>query len=226
MKLHEIANPVIHTKSTQTTLRSYRDEVEDDQSISAGSYGFVRPVRHDPHVIQKLDIDVMDGNFGDDPFLRYIEAIIDLSGENPYVPVVHRVKRLTNATNPKARRGVYRNSYVIEKLVDHYDLKKEFDNSYHKELDPYDMLRHQWEVMFYPSAGVDSWDKMCQVMRKAIVRDDYDRIQDDRLADVLSIINQLYTDPAYDCIVDLHPGNCMIRRGRTGLQVVITDPLT
>lgn len=181
-----------------------------------GLFGYVKK-GGDPFLINKKSH--MFTNLENDGYFTYIKYIVDnkLSEKNPYFPRVYEIKTFTDNNQNK------RYSIKLETLIDLNDLDEDelynLINNLFKDADAHiaemksaTNVKQQKTILFF-------------VLEDLIKSSDLNLYsKDELLYDAIKIIRTIKASSGFEW--DLHAGNMMARRGKTGLQLVITDPLS
>lgn len=210
---------------TTTQEKQYRGRFNDKpkntapvaNEIGLGAYSKVRQHRHDPHMVTKQHHSPKAAKL--DKFNQFAKFVIENKlTDNPHFPRLYNVTKITD------NKGDYVYKYDIEKLENLYELdKNELFNIYetHFERDSRDM--HKISKM----TAMDIADQIAYEIEDGI-DGTTGIVKSESLAQALSILNKYLREVRYsedrETINDIHAENVMIRRGKYGYQLVITDP--
>lgn len=223
-QLVSTATKELRTRSGQPVRRVFNNHTAADKQ---GSFSYVKPDSTDPHMVNKYQI----SHTRNDPYWKFIthmhqEGMMD----NPYLPKVYK------HTVVKDQNDNSKNTATIEKLqpiqsatpadrfhIFHRVFGEEFSNS---ELgkrylsnprlsgDNYDDERASMAALNFVFGTIE---------RVIIGQEDTTSVDDPDLIDAIKFIAKV--KQKYNATSDLHAENFMLRRGPTGVQLVILDPL-
>lgn len=213
MKLFEIVNVKDNPNLEQP---------DAEQEIGSGHYAKVANDPKDPHMVRK-------STPTDDPYNLYLDWLInnDAMSNNPYFPRVYE----QNSANgqrvlqmEKLREFKTMNSRELETLIQRLyggevslaDMKQGYMDRFSWKKDLSDI---ESKLDKSPSIAVADY------IRNSVKGGEFrDEVKDPMFSKALSIVRSLAMN--HSKTVDLHSGNFMIRRGPTGPQLVIIDPLS
>lgn len=206
----------------------------DRKQLGSGHYSTAK-ANKDPHLITKYK-----KNFSDtekDPYWEYVDMVINNKlWENPYFPRIYKKHTYVDQKNQKlpkvemekldgsATLNKKEVEYLIEKIVDpSSNLFSENVKSHFPEDKwyPYNMTRIICRIIMANVIGF----KKASVYAEGKEIDIDTRIKDTKLIQAIKALIEFrkYHPTAS---VDLHTGNVMVRRGPTGVQLVLTDPFS
>lgn len=237
MKIYELIEGQLvpsHTKHSDEPLElpndnsSIRDKQEADElekygAQAAGSYYMGKSHPQDPHMYHKKLILPTDQQ---DPVFAYYQAIEQLKGSNPWLPLVYKTEVAKDPSNPQITQP----SYEMERLYDFTEVPsrlvmdtirhivngeqrtpkiEKFINKINKATDVQKRLYLYVDLLL---------DILLRGSTKEI------NIQDPNLKQACDIVYTIYkSNPQFR--PDLHSGNIMWRKTSFGIQPVIVDPI-
>lgn len=207
MKINEIFDTTNKERTVNDITNYDRDYWSNRQGeIDRGKFSSVLPKKSDPHMVRKIP-NKAESELENDAYYVYMNTIVEqkIAQSNPFAPRVYRINRLKSATGKKY-------TIEMERLIPIDDIDA-------------DELREYGERLFgTPEEDYDyaeTWyfaDKISEIQK-------YGRKSNDEnlnsLMDIISNIMKVHLQ----FLEDIHDGNIMFRRGKTGIQLVITDPL-
>lgn len=227
MKLHEIFDP-------STKLIDIRSKEKDGNLkypknfLARGTFSNVTSTK-DEHLIQKTSIKNPTEDRYTDAFWDYANEIIksEIWKSNPYFPRFYSIKEYKTNNVP-----LYKG--IIEKLESFNKISPDILVGWMNKV--FDMDKIQTSefgktVIYYINNNKDNSNDdnlkyyisalLIKVLRDYNLYLEY--IKDKKFIEALGWIKQL--SDKLKASHDLHEGNVMFRRGSTGIQLVITDPL-
>lgn len=213
MKLHEI----VQTKDNPNLTGP-----DPENTIGAPSaFAKVGNDPDDPHMVKK-------STPMNDPYNYYLQWLMDndAMSSNPYFPRVYE----------KRDQGDQRH-LQMEKLQEFNTLSDQeleaMTNRLLKDVTVEDTIQSHLKDYSWSSninkiernVRADPATAVANYIKKSVNENDFrDKIKDPMFAKALSVVRSLAMN--FDKYADLHSGNFMIRRGPTGPQLVIIDPLS
>lgn len=216
MKLNEIFD-------TETRERQVDDLRASDKpygyssgkrgELGSGKFSRVKDKKSDPFMVQKIPNKAEDA-LSNDAYYCYIAVIVKrkIAQENPFAPRVYKINHFLGNDGSK--------KYTIdmEKLISAKDIGKDDIKAYASTL----FADSDGANGSYPIGDADDLaDKVNDIVHGNLSTND----QLNSLIDIIKDIKSTATKHNKTFYWDLHSGNMMFRRGKNGLQLVITDPL-
>lgn len=199
---------------------------KDDSHIDhgEGAWGTVKDNPNDPFMVRKtskipkdrenFDSEKIDGYWA---FIRGIQNNEKLKN-NPFLPRIYGVKKLRDINGKVIMRA------DMEKLVESIDIDGELLLRYINGI--VDMPQVEAVLNAMKNSEEVNVRRVLELftglLENATETKNYQRIKNKYLIEAIDYIHGLTTD----YVLDLHEGNIMFRRGTTGIQLVITDPLS
>lgn len=208
MKLNEIFDTKTRERETPNIGRYNGSDAEQS---SGGAYGYVVPDKHDSHMVRKRPHGSTNNN---DAYYNYIKYIVDnkIAQHNPYAPRVYKINKF------KSSDGRIRYDIQMEKLIDFKKIDKEELITFIKDFVPSDKIPNDLEEYDSYSTAIVLAGYIEKMYRN-------NTPIDENMAEIFSIITKLRRE--LSAALDLYnTGNTLFRRTPTGLQLVITDPLS
>ena len=226
--LELVQTNVSHEKRDRLHDTSYKGEK------GAGYYSAVDSDPEDPHMVKKRSINPMQSD-EHDAYRFFIDQLIDndFINRNPYFPRVYDVKGMTDD------QGRHANEYRMEELIPHRDVSEEELLSMMDRIFNDTDIKSRWDdyTSKINSEGgafrdIPSLDKIqlriTHNIENAIYRGDFSNIKDETMVEAGKMLNTIMdnadTDGDKQLMLDFNKDNIMYRRGKYGLQPVITDP--
>ncbi len=213
--LLELIDTQVQDKSYRGQFKNPESQTRSSRELGAGSFAKTREHPSDPHMVTKQHHGPHEASR--DGFVHWAAYLIhNKLFDNPHFPRLYNVKRFKDANG----KEMYK--YDVEKLESIEDGrigKEALLSIIDQNLDLPDDER--------PSYDHYSADELSRLLAAHIdsAIHGYEReiIKSDSLRDAISKIEE-YRKQNPKTIVDLHDGNIMVRRGKYGLTLVITDP--
>lgn len=197
---------------------------DDSKAIGQGAFAWAEP-KDDDH-----EVDVKSYNFEkptEDAKQLYYNAIEDLVGGNPYVPVVYNRHETTNS---KKR---IKNDYTMEKLLPYNSVDprrlliavnqtlEDCGSIVSPEAkDKFASLLNSNDSNLTTRIIDQTMYVFTKLLGNALKRPE---LTQGHLSEVAARIKDIVNE--YDLFIDMKPDNVMFRRTKYGLQLVITDPV-
>lgn len=214
-QLLELVTPTRTQRNTNLNLRRGDDNARD--VLGQGLYSTVKNDRTDPHMVRKHHHAPLDDHWNDG-FIDFINYLIDNNLSSVNLP------RIYDVTEIKDRDGKKIYKYKVEKLIPSDDISLDellalVNRTVKGELN-YDKHTSKEflksEILY----------QLGSLFEKAVESGDYSRIADEEMVNTLQIIANFKKNSATPPDIDIaNPSNIMFRRGRYGLQLVISDPI-
>ena len=228
MRLDEL----VKTNFKQNPVNDYEENGEDPlvryeknkDDPTVGRYSQVKPDTNDPHMVNKKSFDPIKDLETNDGYFYYINKISEsgIADGNPYFPRVYDVNVYRDST------GKATFDAKIEKLEHSDNLSeeelllvanhcfKDFEDAMKRKAAYGGTLERK-----IPTKKLLILKTISMLLYDSLRHQGY--VKDPMLADAMKFIDELYRkNKKVD--EDLHEDNFMFRRGRYGLQLVITDP--
>ena len=226
-------NELVKTNFNQKLVKDYEENGEDpnvryamnQDDPTVGRFSQVKPDQADPHMVNKHSFDPIQDLEKRDGYFYYIKNVSDnnMAESNPYFPRVYDVFVHKDST------GKATFDAKIEKLERAADLSEDelllvanhCFNDFDQALD-----RKRGYAGFTERKAKTQKELILRTISMLL----YDSmrhqgyIKDPKLAEAMKFISDLYKKNKH-VDEDLHDDNFMFRRGKYGIQMVITDPL-
>ena len=216
MKLDEIIQTRIHaarSKKPRLSDLKYGGDLPS-KTIGTGYYSNVLQT-NDPHLVAKVPMypSVLDR----DAYFHYISYVVDdnLASENPWFPRIYDIVLVDTALKTE----LVHYNIKMEKLLTRSDCSPEEMNV---------LVKNTVNLAYYhpeeEDKRLDMNGYLVDVCRYALKFGDFTRIKDQALIDALKVIKTVMQEGNYTS--DIGGSNIMYRRIPTGIQGVLTDPLS
>jgi hypothetical protein len=220
MKLYDILKTSKNIKNKDIFKREYRVKRNSD---SSGAYAAVYLKKNDPHQVIKTSIKPVDmtyygkkrpanhADLGYDGYYHYIKLLIEsrIYEKNPFFPRIYNVHEKID------ERGLSFFNFEMEKLIE-----------FNKEPAPL-IWNYFTQIADMEQSGLDEkyfmedriyWENAARLLR--LIRGNSLLIKNQMLKNAISFI----IENKNNFNLDIGQANIMWRRGKYGLQLVITDP--
>lgn len=212
MKLHEIFEPEQKTLYTQTPLNSL--DMNKKPNIGRGFFSSVFPHK-DEHMVTKVSNSPTHANI--DGYWKYVNELIksNIWSSNPFFPRIYSIKKIQNSDDEFIYSG------VMEKLIAYKDIDVDILCQYIKTIVNDAFVDGEINRIERSQTAKYLMNRVGDVLCSNIINPNSDEIKNDQLIEALEWFkkSRLTSD------LDIHADNMMFRRGKTGIQLVITDPL-
>lgn len=213
MKLHEIFEPEQKTLYTQTPLNSLA--MNKKPNIGKGFFSSVFPHK-DEHMVTKISNSPTHANI--DGYWKYVNELIksNIWSSNPFFPRIYSIKKIQNSDDDEF---IY--SGVMEKLIEYKDIEPDVLCEYIKTIVEYPTVNAEIIKIERSQTAKYLMNRVGDVLALNMINLNSNEIKNDQLIEALEWFkkSRLTSD------LDIHADNMMFRRGKTGIQLVITDPL-
>lgn len=214
--LLELVNPSVTKRNTNLTLRKGNDYA--DNVLGQGGFSTVIDDKTDPHMVRKHHHTPLTPKWND-AFVQFVTYLINNNLSAVNLPRIYNVTEISDKNGHK----IYK--FQVEKLIPETDvsldeLKALVDRTISVELNYDKQTSEQYlrgEILY--QLGV--------FFEEAVQTGDYSHIIDEEVVKTLKIIESFLKKAGHEHAVGMdisNPSNIMFRRGRYGLQLVISDP--
>lgn len=228
MRLDEL----VKTNYKQNSVKDYEENGEDpdvryaekQDDPSVGRYSQVKPDENDPHMVNKKSFDPIQDLEKRDGYFYYINKISEsgIADGNPYFPRIYDVNIFKDSTGKatfdakieKLERGDSLSEEELLLVASH--CFKDFDSAMQRKSAYGGTLERK-----IPTKKLLILKTISMLLYDSLRHQGY--VKDPLLAEAMKFIDDLYRKNKH-IDEDLHEDNFMFRRGRYGLQLVITDP--
>jgi hypothetical protein len=230
MKLNEIIDTNIQTHNvpnyTDDVEANRYDRLERGKQPGEGHYSKVEPKEDDPHMVTKTSYDPHKELELKDGYFYYINEIYKtkVAQGNPCFPRVYEINVYRDST------GAAKFKADIEKLEEAISASEEEILALGKRMflhfDQSHELNMANSLTFRNTKNTSNKTKYLDSIANELYKSTYNPasyIRDENLVEAMKFISKLEKQNK-KVDLDLHSENFMFRRGKNGIQLVITDP--
>jgi hypothetical protein len=197
------------------------ETIEADEDKLLGSGFFSSVYDHDSHTVVKIPNDLSAGfASGDKIWWEYCK---NNANHNPFLPKVHETET-SNRGIVGWDRDHSHNYAMIERLFKLSELDdSDLQRIIHQLIDVTHLPENYKQALTFKSK-IQPFTAACEYLGKTLYEFP-DSVKDDNLRAVIDFILECKKKDPH-MLIDLHkPTNMLIRRGKTGIQLVISDPM-